>query len=88
MRIVIACSKSWFLISDYLKNNHQIIFIKEKHELTVENIKKINPNIIFFPHWNWKVPSEIHHNYRSIYHPSCQKTSHCSIQVSGMQIYH
>ena len=66
MRIVIACSKSWFLISDYLKNNHQIIFIKEKHELTVENIKKINPNLIFFPHWNWKVPSEIHHNYRCI----------------------
>tara|TARA_B100001989_G_scaffold223163_1_gene176943 strand:+ start:3642 stop:4313 length:672 start_codon:yes stop_codon:yes gene_type:complete len=66
MIIVIACSKSWFAISDYLKNNHQIIIIKEKHELTLENIKKINPNLIFFPHWSWKVPNEIHKKYKCI----------------------
>ena len=66
MKIVIACSKSWFGISNYLKNNHQISLITNKNELTLENIKKINPNLIFFPHWSWKVPSEIHQKYKCI----------------------
>lgn len=66
MKIVIACSKSWFGISNYLKNNHQISLITDKNELTLENIKKINPNLIFFPHWSWKVQSEIHQKYKCI----------------------
>ena len=66
MKIVIASSKSWFVISNYLKTNHQIFFITEKNELTIANIKKINPNLIFFPHWSWKVPSEIHKEFKCI----------------------
>ena len=66
MKVVIACSKSWFIPSNYLKKNHQILFIKEKKELTTENIKKFNPNLVFFPHWSWKVSNEIHQEYKCI----------------------
>ncbi len=66
MKIVIACSKSWFVISNYLKKNNQILLITKKNELTIENVRKINPNLIFFPHWSWEVPSEIHQQYKCI----------------------
>ena len=66
MKIVIASSKSWFVISDYLRKNNQISYITKKNDLTIENLRKINPNLIFFPHWSWKVPSEIHKQYKCI----------------------
>jgi len=37
--------------------------IMDKESLTLENIKKINPKYIFFPHWSWMVPKEITDNY-------------------------
>ncbi len=66
MKIIIASSKSWFVISNYLKKNHQVLFINEKNDLTIEKIKKFNPNFIFFPHWSWKVPIEIHEKYKCV----------------------
>ena len=37
--------------------------ITNKEDLTLKNIKKINPKYIFFPHWSWMVPKEITDNY-------------------------
>jgi methionyl-tRNA formyltransferase len=37
--------------------------ITDKEDLTLENIKKINPKYIFFPHWSWIVPKEITDSY-------------------------
>lgn len=33
--------------------------ISEKQNLTLDHLSDIRPDAIFFPHWNWKVPSEI-----------------------------
>ena len=33
--------------------------ITKQEELSKENIKKLNSRYIFFPHWSWRVPSEI-----------------------------
>lgn len=44
---------NWFLIID-------------KKDFTLENIKKINPKYIFFPHWSWLVPKEITDNYNCV----------------------
>lgn len=38
----------------------------EKEQLTLENVKKINPRYLFFLHWSWKVPKEIIKNYRCV----------------------
>tara|TARA_Y100001978_G_C23644465_1_gene410005 strand:- start:429 stop:1100 length:672 start_codon:yes stop_codon:yes gene_type:complete len=66
MKIAIASSKPWFVISNNLRKNHQILLIKTKADLNIENLKKFNPNLIFFPHWNWKVPNQIHERYKCI----------------------
>ena len=65
---VIACSKNWF-------NNHQkssdfnklkIYEISKKEELNLEYLEKIKPRYIFFPHWSWRVESEIFEKYECI----------------------
>lgn len=60
-KIVVADSKGWFLSSvktnSYKKLN--IIEIRTKEELSMEYLKEINPNIIFFPHWSWQVKKDI-----------------------------
>tara|TARA_Y100000589_G_scaffold229683_1_gene217096 strand:- start:1419 stop:2084 length:666 start_codon:yes stop_codon:yes gene_type:complete len=66
MKIIIASSKPWFVPSDYLKENNQILFIKNKSDLNIENIKEFNPSLIFFPHWSWKVSKEIYDKYKCI----------------------
>ena len=44
----------------------KFFFINKKKLLTFKTIKKINPKIIFFPHWHWKVPEEILNKYTCI----------------------
>ena len=41
-------------------------FIGSPQELTLENVKKIDPRYIFFLHWSWKVPAEIVDNYECV----------------------
>ena len=67
-KYVIACSKDWFLkedqVAEFSKND--FIYLRNKQELTKEKIDIINPRYIFFPHWSWKVPSEIFNNYECV----------------------
>lgn len=37
---------SWYLVTD-------------PDSLSIDLIKKINPDYIFFPHWSWRIPEEI-----------------------------
>ena len=53
-------------VTDYFKNNLKknfFIHITNKKDLNLKKINTINPRIIFFPHWNWKIPEEIFNNY-------------------------
>jgi len=65
---VIAYSKDWF--KDHPKSDEfrdlGLIEISKKEDLNFENLKKINPRYIFFPHWNWKVSSEIYENFECV----------------------
>ena len=67
-RSVIAYSKDWFKHfpkSDEFRNL-DLIEISQKEELNFEDLKKMNPRFIFFPHWNWKVGSEIYENFECV----------------------
>jgi methionyl-tRNA formyltransferase len=70
MNILIATLKEWniknyFLLKEkYPKYNFFLITSKE--ELNLENVKKISPDYIFFPHWSFKIPKEIYQNFNSI----------------------
>jgi methionyl-tRNA formyltransferase len=65
--IIIASSKKWF-INELNEKEIDCGFkiISKKEDLNIENLKSIDPKYIFFPHWNWKVPSDIYENYKCI----------------------
>lgn len=61
-RYVIASNRAWNLsLIDSLsqKTDHQFYFISKKEDLTIENLNKINPRYIFFPHWSYIIRKEI-----------------------------
>ncbi len=66
MRIIIVNSNSWHNLSNKIKNQNEILYIKKKDDLTFENIDRFSPELIFFPHWNWIVPNKIHTNFKCI----------------------
>ena len=66
MRILIVNSKKWFQIDEKTKNQNEIFHINKPKDLTLKKITKINPDIIFFPHWSWYVKKEIFEKYPSI----------------------
>lgn len=49
-----------------LFDKKDIFFIKNKEDLTVENLKKINPKYIFFPHWSYIIPADIYNNFNCV----------------------
>ena len=53
-KILIACSKNWFLKNKFVKiflkkNKSKFIIISKKKDLNLSNLNKINRKIIFFP---------------------------------------
>jgi methionyl-tRNA formyltransferase len=59
---VVATVKDWNIesfneLSKFLPGSWTLITSKE--ELTVERLTKIEPDFVFFPHWNWVVSDEI-----------------------------
>jgi methionyl-tRNA formyltransferase len=65
---VIASSKNWFKEHPKSKEYESlnIIEIGTKEELNLGFLEKINPRYIFFPHWNWKVNSEIYKRFECV----------------------
>ena len=66
MKIVIACSKNWFSLDKDIFCKDEVIFIKEKKDLTLQFLREISPKFVFFPHWNWFVDEEIIENFDCI----------------------
>lgn len=69
MNYVVATLKDWNIklfkekISKYPGNWH---LITNPHDLTPENLRKINPRYIFFPHWSHIVPTKILNTYECV----------------------
>ena len=70
-KILIACSKNWFVKNKFVriflkKNKNKFIIISKKKDLNLSNLNKINPKIIFFPHWSHIVSEKIIIKYNCI----------------------
>ena len=69
MKILIATIREWNINNFYkLKNilkEHQF-FLITKPDILINKVQKIEPDLIFFPHWSWKIEKEIYKNYKSI----------------------
>lgn len=66
MRVVIACSKNWFQLDDGLKERAEIIQVSQKDDLRKKHLDQFRPDIVFFPHWSWPVPEDIHASYECV----------------------
>jgi len=66
---VIATTKPWNIeYFEHWKRNQQDnwYLITEPEQLNLEQINKIDPHYIFFPHWSWIVPKEIYNSYECV----------------------
>jgi Methionyl-tRNA formyltransferase len=66
---VVASVKKWHKyefekIKKKLRGNWY--FFEDYGDLTLQNLEKINPSYIFFPHWSKKVPKEIFNKFECI----------------------
>lgn len=70
MNILIVTTKEWnksnAIIYKSQNPQHNIEIITKNNDFTLENIKKFNPDIIFFPHWSWLIPKDIYETYECI----------------------
>ncbi len=65
---IIASSRKsfnkWSETEDFREFN--FIYIDNKKDLNLRLLNKINPDYIFFPHWNWIVPKNIITKYNCV----------------------
>ncbi len=66
--IVIATIKSWNIaaareFARKYRSKYSVVVITEPHELTAQALHKLAPKFIFFPHWSWIIPEEIHSQF-------------------------
>ena len=67
MKYVICAYRNYGIeLYDNLKKKFDFTLIRSKKNLTYNSIQKINPSIIFFPDWSWKVPEKIVKNFKCV----------------------
>lgn len=70
MRYVIVSSNVLYNdFPDRLKevyNDFEFVLINKKEDLTFDNLKRIDPNYIFFPHWSHLIPENIFINFQCV----------------------
>lgn len=69
MTYVIATSRPWHeSMASRLSRSigDQFILIRKRRELNLDDLRKINPRYIFFPHWSYIIPEEIYSNFECI----------------------
>lgn len=62
---VIAISNDLYDNTD-LFGKKDCVFVKTKSDLTYDNLKKIDPKYVFFPHWSYIIPEEIYNNFNCV----------------------
>ncbi len=67
--IVIVSNKEWHRkhVSQVSKRTaSEVIYIDKKEDVTFENLQKLNPLYVFFPHWSYIIPSVVYENFECI----------------------
>jgi methionyl-tRNA formyltransferase len=62
-------NKKWYFhLPDQLnkKVGKRFLLIKRKEDLNVEYLSSLQPRYIFFPHWSYIVPPEVHEKYECV----------------------
>ena len=46
--------------------SHTIVRVRAREELSLEALTPIAPEYVFFPHWSWLIPAEIHTRFECV----------------------
>ena len=70
-KLLIACSKNWFFdnteVKKFLKSNKgKIQIISKRNDFSLKRLDKIQPDVIFFPHWSYLVEKKIIDRFKCI----------------------
>ncbi len=66
---IIASSRMWnkhLADSLFEATGQEFYLISDPTELTAENLRKLNPQYVFFPHWSHIVPPNVFQNYECV----------------------
>ena len=66
---VIASSKPWnSKLPERLQflTGHNFQLINYQEDLTVENLAKIDPRFVFFPHWSYRIPDDVFQSFECV----------------------
>lgn len=69
MQYVISVSRTWCetLAKDLTeKTGKDFCLINRKEDLTYERLSVIKPRYVFFPHWSYIIPSDVHENFECV----------------------
>lgn len=71
MRVMIVTIKSWNIqnakkIMNEYSHKIEWILISDKDDFNVNEVRKFDPDYIFFPHWSWIIPKEVFESYKCI----------------------
>ena len=45
---------------------HHVVRLRARQDLTFEILERIKPDFVFFPHWSWLIPEEIHSRFECV----------------------
>ncbi len=47
-------------------SEYRVVRLRSPEELILENLEILHPQLIFFPHWSWLIPEEIHTSFECV----------------------
>ena len=66
---VLATSRSWNEeMTEHLaaRTGRDFVLITSKEDLTIENLTSVNPEVIFFPHWSYRIDASVFARFESV----------------------
>ena len=46
--------------------NYRLVRLRDRRDLASEVLEQIRPDFVFFPHWSWLIPEEIHSQFNCV----------------------
>lgn len=67
--LVIISNKEWHRkhVEEVAKRTGiEVVYLSKKGDVSFENLKRYNPQYVFFPHWSYIIPAEVYENFECI----------------------
>lgn len=47
-------------------DEYSVVRLRSRTELSLRTLERIKPTLLFFPHWSWLIPEEIHQRFECV----------------------